>query len=544
MTAIAERPAATQVAPPPRAETPMLSARGLRKRFAEVLAADDIDLDAYRGQILAILGENGAGKSTLMKMLFGYYHPDAGHLELDGKVVKFGSPAEARAHGIGMVFQNFTLIPALSVVENIALVQRPGRGEAPRMQENPAVDDVSLAQYGRGLRLDRKGLARQVRRLSDQYGLEVDPNAMVRDLSVGERQRAEILKVLASGARIVILDEPTSVLAPHEVDSLLDILRQLRDDGYTILLISHKMREVFACADRVTVLRRGKIIGGGSIGEFTPESLLKMMLGEREKQAAPVRSLPAQAQGPGIRLDNVVTHGSDGRNSLRGVTIDVPAGQIVGVAAVAGNGQAALADVLIGITKLQSGRVLFNGTDVTKASPAKRLESGLCVISEDPVAHAAVGPMSVGENFLLTRAPLDGRGHFLQPRKLLAATKAVVSRSPFPMPALSRTLETLSGGNVQRVVIVRELQPHCRLLLAYYPSRGLDVASSRAVQQMLIDMRAAGAAVLLVSEDFDELEALSDNLIVFYHGQVAGEFARGQMDQMTVGRLMTGGHAA
>lgn len=442
-----------------------------------------------------------------------------------------------------MVFQNFTLIPALTVVENIALVQQGGsRGEAPRAQENPAVDEMSMAHYGRGLRLDRKGLSRQIRLLSDQYGLEVEPNLLVRDLSVGERQRAEILKVLASGARILILDEPTSVLAPHEVDSLLQVLRHLRDDGYTILLISHKMREVFACADRVTVLRRGKVIGGGPISDFTPESLLKMMLGEREERTAPVVSPAAPAQGPGMRLEHVSTRGADGRTSLRNVTLDVPAGQIVGVAAVAGNGQSGLADVLIGIAHLEAGNVAFGGRDMTRTSPSKRLESGLCVISEDPVAHAAVGPMTVGENFMLTRAPLDGRGHVLRPRRLLAATKSIVGRSPFPMPALSRSLETLSGGNVQRVVIVRELQSHCRFLLAYYPSRGLDVASSRAVQQMLVDLRATGAAILLVSEDFDELEALSDEVVVLYHGEVVGNFGRGAIDPLAVGRLMTGGN--
>ncbi|MFN0145905.1 MAG: ATP-binding cassette domain-containing protein, partial [Dehalococcoidia bacterium] len=308
--------------PARRAEAvPMLAARGLGKRFADVVAADEIDLDAYRGEILAILGENGAGKSTLMKMLYGYYQPDAGHLEIDGSPVRFTSPAEARAAGVGMVFQNFTLIPALSVVENVALVQQGrGKGSAPRAQEVAAVEGETHGSRSGGLRLDRKGLARRISMLSDRYGLEVRPNAIVRDLSAGERQRAEILKVLASGARILILDEPTSVLAPHEVDSLLDVLRHLRDDGYTILLITHKMREVFACADQVAVLRRGKAIGGGPIAEFTPESLLKMMLGERENQTAPVISPPAAAQGPGIRIEGVTTLGQDGRSALRGVS--------------------------------------------------------------------------------------------------------------------------------------------------------------------------------------------------------------------------------
>jgi simple sugar transport system ATP-binding protein len=495
-----------------------LSARGLGKRFVDVSAAEDIDLDVRNGEILAVVGENGAGKSTLMKMLYGYYQPDAGQIAIGGSDVTFHAPSDARDRGIGMVFQNFTLIPALSVVENIALVQR-----------------------SRGLRLDRRGLARQITALSDRYGLEVRPDALVRDLSVGERQRAEILKVLASDARILILDEPTSVLAPHEVDSLLDILRHLRDDGFAVLLITHKLREVFACADQVAVLRRGRVIGGGPIAEFTAESLLKMMLGERHGQTGVVDAAPAVALGPGILIDHVTAVGADGRSALRDVSINVPAGQIVGIAAVAGNGQSGLADVLLGIGTLKAGSVRLGGNDVTTASPAKRLEAGLCIVAEDPVLQSAVGPMSIGENFMLTRAEIDGKGRLLNPRRLSAAANALVARSPFPMPALTRTLETLSGGNVQRVVIVRELQEHCRFLLVYYPSRGLDVASSRAVQRMIVELRDQGSAVLLVSEDFDELSALCDEVVVLHHGHVVGQFARGSLDPMRVGHLMTGG---
>ena len=497
---------------------PVLSARGLCKRFADVVAADAIDIDAYAGEILAILGENGAGKSTLMKMLYGYYHPDGGVLSISGHPVRLHSPADARHHGIGMVFQNFTLIPALSVVENIALVQR-----------------------GRGLRLDRRGLSQRIEELSRRYELEVRPDALVADLSIGERQRAEIVKVLASDARILILDEPTSVLAPHEVESLLATLRHLRDDGYTILLITHKLNEVFACASKVAVLRRGKVVGAGPIEAFTRTSLLKLMLGELQNQTAIVESAPADPQGPGIRLEHVTTSARDGRSSLRDVSMDVPAGQIVGIAAVAGNGQAGLADVLLGIGKLHGGSVSFGGTEMTHASPAQRLRAGLCLIAEDPVAHGAVGPMTVGENFMLTRAKIDGKGRVLRPGRLRAAATALSAASPFPMPALSRVLETLSGGNVQRVVIVRELQPHCRYLLAYYPSRGLDVASARAVQRMLVELRDAGAAVLLVSEDLDELQALADEVLVLHHGHVVGKFARGTIDPMRVGHLMTGG---
>lgn len=514
MTSLETYASASNAAP----ARPALSARGLSKHFADVVAADEIDLDVRNGEILAVLGENGAGKSTLMKMLYGYYQPDSGHLALGDRGVRFHSPSDARDAGIGMVFQNFTLIPALTVVENIALVQP-----------------------GRSLRLDRRRLARRIVDLSDRYQLEVRPDALVRDLSVGERQRAEILKVLASDARILILDEPTSVLAPHEVASLLTILRRLRDDGYAVLLITHKLREVFACADRVMVLRRGKVVGDGPIGTFTPASLLTMMLSEREVGADVVEAAPAVPQGPGIQLRGVTASGADGRSTLRDVSIDVPAGQIVGIAAVAGNGQSGLADVLIGIGRLAAGGVSLGGDDVTHASPATRLEMGLCIVSEDPVLQSTVGPMSIAENFMLTRAKVDGKGALLNLRRLVTAATALAARSPFPMPDINRTLETLSGGNVQRVVIVRELQRHCRFLLVYYPSRGLDVASSRAVQQMIVNLRDQGAAVLLVSEDLDELTALSDQVVVLHHGHVVGEFARGSVDPMRVGHLMTGG---
>jgi len=241
-----------------------------------------------------------------------------------------------------------------------------------------------------------------------------------------------------------------------------------------------------------------------------------------------------------MRLEHVTALGADGRTALRDVTIDVPAGQIVGVAAVGGNGQSGFADVLIGIAALQAGRVELGGVDVTGASPASRLAAGLRIVAEDPVAQSAVGAMSIRENFMLTRARVDGKGVLLNLRRLAAAAAALAARSPFPVPAITRPLETLSGGNVQRVVLVRELQPHGRFLLVYYPSRGLDVASSRAVQQLIIDLRDQGAAVLLVSEDFDELEALSDQLLVMHHGHVVGSFARGSVDWLRVGRLMTG----
>lgn len=496
-----------------------LSARALSKRFGDVLAADALDLDFYRGEVHAVLGENGAGKSTLVKMLYGYYQPDSGAIFMDGRRVSFASPADARRHGIGMVFQNFTLVPALTVLENIALVEE-----------------------SRSLPYNRRALRAKILSLAAAYGLVVDPDAYVRDLSVGERQRVEILKLLTSTASFIILDEPTSVLAPHEVASLLELLRSLRSGGYTVILITHKLREVFAVADRVTVLRRGRCVGSGPISAFDERTLVQLMLGERS-DGIDFLDLPAGEPGDvGIELIDVTVRGRDGRTVLNNIGLQVRAGEIVGIAAVAGNGQAELADVLLGTADLLHGSVRLGGKDVTHWGTAARLRTGLAVIPEDPLLQGAVSAMSVGENLVLTGGPVNGkRGLFLRPSRVAALAAARAARSPFPLPDMQRPLGTLSGGNAQRVIIARELREDCRYLVAYHPSRGLDVASTRAVQRMLAEARQRGCAVLLVSEDLEELQGLADRIVVIHHGQVAGSFQRNEFDALRIGHLMTGG---
>jgi simple sugar transport system ATP-binding protein len=517
-TTDAARAAAPVPAPP--LQRPALSVRGLTKTFADVRAASGLDLDFYRGEVHAVLGENGAGKSTLVKMLYGFYQPDAGSMILDGKQIRFRSPADARRRGIGMVFQSFTLIPALTVLENVALVTE-----------------------SKGLRLNAAALSRRIRALSAAYGLEVNPSVRVGDLSIGEQQRVEILKALAGDPSILILDEPTSVLAPHEVESLLDIVRRLRADGFSVILITHKLGEVFACADRVSVLRRGLLAGAGMLDEHDQRSLLRLMLGDgAAEETDPETSGTARAAAVGFAFRRVSFRAPDGRITLREIDLEVGAGEMVGVAAVAGNGQSSLGEALLGTGSVIEGAVHLAGRDVTSLPVAARLLAGLTVVPEDPVRDGAVPEMTVRENLSISGGPGSPRRLLMRPADVIRRARAVAGRSPFPLPALTRQLGTLSGGNIQRVVLARELSGHCRYLLVYYPTRGLDLASTRAVRRRLLELKDGGCAVLLVSEDLDELRALCDRVVVLHEGRVRGEFRREDMDLLEIGRLMTGGH--
>ena len=500
---------------------PVLSVVGLTKKFTDVLASDDLTMDFYPGEVHAVLGENGAGKSTLMKMLYGFYKPDSGDIILRGEKVVFRSPADARRRGIGMVFQNFTLIPALTVLENVALLTQNA-----------------------GVRIDKAGLTKRISQLSARYGLEVDPVAYVCDLSIGEQQRVEILKALACAPSILILDEPTSVLAPHEVSALLDIIRSLRDDGFAVLLISHKLVEVFDCANRVSVLRRGVLSGTGLLSDFDQKSLLTLMLGERvASESDPISIETIASVGAGLKLQGVSLKTVDGRIAMHDVNLTADLGELVGVAAVSGNGQAFIGDALLGTGNVTEGRVMLGDRDVSALGTAQRLTLGLGVVPEDPIRDGSVPEMQVRENLSISGGE-GTRSWLLRPMEIIRKALAVAERSPFQLPGLTRQLGTLSGGNVQRVVLARELNDGCRYLLAYYPTRGLDLASTRSVRQRLLDLKAAGAAVLLVSEDLDELRALCDRIVVFYQGSVVGSFSREEVDVMEIGRLMTGGTRA
>jgi ABC-type uncharacterized transport system ATPase subunit len=502
------------------AGTPLLEARAVVKRYGAVLANDRVDLSLHGGEVHALLGENGAGKSTLSKILYGFTRPDSGQVLCRGEPVQLRSPRDARARGIGMVFQNFMLIPALSVLENVALF----------LTDLPAV-------------VRRDAVARRIRELGERFGLHVDPSAPVRQLSVGDRQKVEILKLLLAEARVLILDEPTKVLAPHEVDALVRVFSALKAEGYAILFITHKLREVLACADRITVMRQGRVAGQPAAGEATAETLVSSMFaGEAGRAARADDAPPAPRSGarPILELRGASARASGSETPLRDIQLAVREAEIVGVAGVSGSGQKELGDLILGQRPLSAGSRWFDGADASSWTIARMRERGAAFVPEDPLAMAAVAGMSVRENLALGTGRRYWKGAAVDWRGLESAMRGSFHDLAFPVPPLDAPAGALSGGNLQRVVIAREMAHHPRLVVALYPTRGLDVRSATSVRDLLRRARDGGSGVLLISEDLDELAEMSDRLLVLYGGAVAGEFARGAWSAGEVGHLMTG----
>jgi simple sugar transport system ATP-binding protein len=493
---------------------------GITKTFPGVLANSSIHLEVGQGEIHAVLGENGAGKSTLMKILYGFYRPDEGRIEVEGRPLDLRAPSDAIRAGIGMVFQNFMLIPAFSVAENIAL---------------------ALPELGHFL--DIGDIRRRLAALSSRYGLDVDPDAKVWQLAVGEQQRVEIVKLLVSGARILILDEPTSVLAPHEVSRLFEILDTLRDDGYTILFITHKLKEVTAIADRITVLRRGAVVGTLARAQATEQDLAEMLLGDRELRTGAFARVQAEGgRRPMLEVDEVTVSGDRGRPALVGVSLTVRPGEIVGVAGVTGNGQSELGETILGLRRPQSGHIRLDGADITRWSTAKILAGGVAYIPEDPLRMGVAPGLSIAENMILNdRARCMPAGGLLTDwGAIRREIEARVENFGLAIPRLGVPVGTLSGGNVQRLLLLRELGRRPKLLVAFHPTRGLDVAATRMAHEVLVRSRNAGAGILVGSEDLDELFSISDRLLVLSRGAVVGSFETGQIDPVEVGLLMTG----
>jgi ABC-type uncharacterized transport system ATPase subunit len=496
-----------------------LELRGITKRFGAFTANDRIDLDLRQGEVHALLGENGAGKSTLMNVLYGLYKPDEGEIFVRGARADITSSADAIRLGIGMVHQHFMLIPVMTVVENIVLGAEP-------------------QQRGQ---LDLKTARERVRELSATYGLAVDPDAVVEEIGVGQQQRVEILKALYRNARVLILDEPTAVLTPQEVDDLFGVLRTLVAGGTSIILITHKLHEVLEVADRISVLRRGRKVATIDRAGASERSLAELMVGR--EVLLDVERGPARAGEVVLSVRDLWVRDDRGLDAVRGLTMDVRAGEIVGLAGVDGNGQRELIQALAGMRSPQAGRIELSGADVTHANPRESSDAGVGHIPEDRQRHGLVLDFSLAENCVLhdyDDEPIS-RHHWLDREAMGARAAQWIELYDVRGGGPTAPARALSGGNQQKVVLAREIQSNPRLLIAAQPTRGLDVGAIEYVHRRLVEQRDAGCAVLLVSFELDEVLDLADRVLVMYGGQIALERASGATDERELGVAMTGG---
>jgi general nucleoside transport system ATP-binding protein len=500
------------------ADAPLLELRGITKRFPGVVANDDVNFELRKGEVHALLGENGAGKSTLMNILYGLYHPDEGEILMNGKPLRIGSPREAIDAGIGMVHQHFMLIPVMTVAENIVL------GTEPRS----------------GVLLDLDAANARVRELSERFGLAVRPEARVESISVGQQQRAEILKALYRGAEVLILDEPTAVLTPQEAGELFEIIESLREQGKSIIFITHKLNEVLEVADRITVLRRGKTIETVPREGATEEGLARLMVGR--EVLLRVEKKPASPREPLLSVEDLHVVDERGLETVRGVTLEVRGGEIVGIAGVDGNGQSELVDAIAGLRRVASGRIVISGDDVTGDGCRDSLDAGLGHIPEDRHLRGLVLDFSLAENLALHdyRKPPGSRFGWLYPRRLIAAARRVLTEFDVRGGGPDTPAASLSGGNQQKVVVAREVTRNPDVLIAAQPTRGLDVGAIEFVHRRLVEERDEGRAILLVSFELDEILSLSDRILVMFEGRIVAEYSP-DVSEEELGIAMTGG---
>jgi ABC-type uncharacterized transport system ATPase subunit len=493
---------------------PVAELRGIVKAFPGIVANDHVDLALGGGEVHALLGENGAGKTTAMSILTGIYRPDAGEVFIDGREVHWRSPRQAIEAGIGMVHQHFRLVQPFTVAENILLGAEGG------------------------FRLERSEVESEVADIAGRYGLHVKPSARIWQLSVGEQQRVEILKTLYREARILILDEPTAVLTPQEAERLFHTLRQMAAEGRTVVFITHKLDEVMSVADRVSVLRGGKRVATVDRAETNKSELARLMVGRDvsfriDREAGAVGEVR-------LRVDGLSAMGDLGLKAVDDVSFEVRAGEILGLAGVAGNGQRELTEAIAGIRPIDSGRIEIGGKEVTHASTSKRIRSGLAYVPEDRLGVGLVGSMDATANAVLKRVGRFSNGPFFDHRAADAATEGLVQRFDVKMSTLKAPVRLMSGGNVQKLLLARELSSDPSVLLAAQPTAGLDVGATQSVREILARQRDEGTAVLLVSEDLDELLALADRVAVMYEGRVMGILEIATADRERIGLMMAG----
>ncbi len=493
--------------------------RNITKRFPGVLANDRVSFDLNAGEVHTLLGENGAGKSTLMKILFGLYRPDEGEIRLRGEAVDITSPTDAIERRIGMVHQHFMLVPTLTVAENVALGLRSNRG--------PLTDLDAVAE--------------RMKEIADRYGLAVDPSVEVWKLSVGERQRVEIIKALYRDAEVLVLDEPTAVLTPQEVDDLFVILRQMTEAGRGLIFISHKLREVMDLSDRITVLRNGAVTGSTIPAETSRQQLAEMMVG-REVNLAPDK--PAVDVGEArLELRNVSVVGDRGTIAVDGVDLEVRGGEILGIAGVSGNGQRELAETIAGLRPAEAGStVSLDGVDLTTAGPAETRDAGLSYVPEERMKDGAIGEFQVKENLLLVNHSDRSflRGGLFDNERIRVHCQRLVDAFSVKTPTLTTPTSSLSGGNIQKLIMARELDSDPKVLLAAQPTRGVDIGAAEYIHEQLVVRRGEGVAVLVISEDLDEILAICDRIAVMYEGRVVQLVDRADATREGLGLAMAG----
>lgn len=501
--------------------TPVLELRGITKRFPGVLANDHIDLTLEQGEIHALLGENGAGKTTLMNILYGLYQPDEGEIIVKGKAVKVHSSTDAILAGVGMVHQHFMLVPVFTVTENVILGDEAVR-------------------YGQVL--DRRSASAKIRQISEQYHLEVNPNAYIKDLPVGVQQRVEIIKLLYREADILILDEPSAVLTPQEIEGLFRIMRALVERGKSIIFITHKLKEVTEIADRITVIRRGKVIGSTTPQDADELKLAEMMVGRAVRLE--VEKTEAKPGDPVLQVENLTVLDDLYNIAVEDVSFEVRSGEILGVAGVQGNGQTELVEALTGLRSAQSGKISLLGNEITRASPRKITELGSAHVPEDRQQDGLLLAFPISDNLVMNTyyQPPFSKGAVLQQKVILETADRLIKEFDIRTPNAFVDASSLSGGNQQKVIVAREFSRPIKFLVASQPTRGLDVGSIEYIHSRIVEKRDQGCAVLLVSTELDEVMGLADRIAVMYRGKIIAILPAAEATKEGVGLLMAGIH--